>query len=218
MSWHECCEDSKDTLQNHHGVDSAGNVYIPIFQTNRCMIYDIGKDKWTEFVMQKDIECETLTVNKDGIYVYDSNSYSVCNVDNAGNIIKKKYVGMESAMLYSTDDFILVDGVYDKKSVIFDNELNNTVIIDKVTISSDFNDILNNCFWINIGNRLCGILKNNRIVVVNKNGIEKENPIYICEKEWEKMKREYMENTTMIKEGDWLGVKNFIDIKVNTMR
>ena len=218
MSWHECCKDSKDTLQNQHGVDSAGNVYIPIFQTNRCMIYDISKDKWTEFVLQKDIKCDTMTVNKEGIYMYDSNSYSLCNVDNKGKIIKKKYVGMKSAMLYSTDDFILVDGVYDKKSVIFDNELNNTATIDKVTISNDFNDILNNCFWINVENKLCGILKNNKIVFVNRNGVEKENSVCISEKDWEKIKREYMNNTIMIKESRCLGIKKFIDINVNPMR
>ena len=213
--WHKVKKETNEILQNHHEMDKDGNVFIPLYDRNAYLKYDIPNNKWSRFEINESIKAKTITINKAGLYVYDGNSCSIVNVDDSGNVLKRQHIGTECTMLYSTDDFILADEWNDDKVVLLDNNLNVIDKIYKEKITCDLNDPAKSCFWIKIGDNLCGIMRNNKIIVVNKDGVIDEMPLYISKNDWEEIKRDYIKNTLVQRECGWIGIKEFIETEVN---
>lgn len=206
-------------LQDFHAIDESGAIYVPVVNTNTYLKYEMGDDVWTKVdIKEENRNCTSLTINKEGIYIYDKEYDDILKTDDKGNVMKKRHVGSKGIWIYSTDDFILADEVNEDKIILLDNELNTLDIINKKVITCDFNDEWGNCFWLKMDKKLCGILKSNTIIFVNRNGIEKEVSIGIGEAEWKKVIEECSRNTPIQHERNGLGLKNFIEVQMNSER
>lgn len=206
-------------LQNLQDINENGEVFIPVINTNTYVKYDIDNDSWEKIeIKDRSCNCTALAINHGWVYVYDENCGNILKIDTKGNVIKKQHIETRSMWIYSFDDFILADEVCGDRIILLNNELDIIATINKELISSDFNDEWENCLWLKTRDGLCGILKDNRIIFVNKNGIEKEISISISENDWNEIRKDCMRNTSIQRECNWIGLKNFMEIKVCGVR
>ena len=198
-------------LQSIHAIDKTGNIYIPVSNTNTYAIYNTRENEWTRVdVAKKDVNCTGITINKKGIYIFDKNSSSILKIDENGKILANCYIKSGLVMIYSIEDIVLADSISADNILIFDDNLNVINVVEKESIESKLNGDGKHGFWLEFGNKLCGILKNNKIFFISNDGSVETFSVSISIDEWEAIKKECLHNATLHYENSWLRLEDLI--------